>query len=148
MSRNEIDVAAPPAAVWEVLADPRLYANWVVGASSTRAVEGPWPEAGSVLHHSVAMLIRDSTKVLESEPEKRLVLLAQARPLAIARVEVRLEPNGSGTRLALIEELVGGLGGLLPTALVTPQLLVRNRVTVKRLRRLAEIGVQLGEAPA
>ncbi len=33
------DVAAPAAAVWGVLADGWLYANWVVGASRVRSVD-------------------------------------------------------------------------------------------------------------
>jgi uncharacterized protein YndB with AHSA1/START domain len=148
MSRNTIDVAASPAAVWEVLADPRLYANWVVGASSTRAVEGRWPETGSLLHHSVALVIRDSTEVLESEPERRLVLEARARPMVVARVEVLIEPSGSGARIVLEEEAIGGLGAALPSVLWEPQLYVRNQISVKRLRRLAEVGAQQGEAPA
>jgi len=148
MSRNTIDVAAAPAAIWEVLADPRLYANWVVGASSTRAVDGHWPDPGSVLHHSVALVIRDSTEVVESEPERRLVLEARARPVVVARVEVLLEPNGPGTQLVLEEEAIGGLGAALPSALWEPQLYVRNHISVKRLRRLAEVGAQQGEAPA
>jgi uncharacterized protein YndB with AHSA1/START domain len=148
MSRNTIDVAASPAAVWEVLADPRLYANWVVGASSTRAVEGHWPETGSVLYHSVALVIRDSTEVLESEPERRLVLEARARPMVVARVEVLIEPSGSGARIELAEEAIGGLGAALPSVLLEPQLFLRNRIAVKRLRSLAEIGAQQGEAPA
>lgn len=148
MSRNTIDVAASPAAVWEVLADPRLYANWVVGASSTRAVEGRWPETGSVLYHSVALVIRDSTEVLESEPERRLVLEARARPMVVARVEVLIEPSGSGARIELAEEAIGGLGAALPSVLLEPQLFLRNRIAVKRLRSLAEIGAQQEEAPA
>jgi hypothetical protein len=148
MSRNTIDVAVSPAAVWEVLADPRLYANWVVGASSTRAVEGRWPEVGSVLHHSQMLLVRDSTTVLESVPERRLVLEARARPLIVARVDLQLEPDGSGTYLVLDEEPIGGLGGQLPDAVLAAPLYLRNIVATKRLKRLAEIGVQLGEAPA
>ena len=148
MSRNTIDVAASPAAVGEVLADPRLYANWVVGASSTRAVEGRWPKTGAVLHHSVALVIRDSTEVLESEPERRLVLEARARPVVVARVEVLIEPKGAGARIVLEEEAIGGLGAGLPSVLLEPQLFLRNRIAVKRLRSLAEIGAQQGEAPA
>jgi uncharacterized protein YndB with AHSA1/START domain len=148
MSRNTINAAVSPAAVWEVLADPRLYANWVVGTSSTRAVEGRWPEAGAVLHHSVALAIRDTTEVLESEPERRLVLEARARPAIVARVEVLLEPDGAGTHVVLAEEATGGLAAPLPRALYEPLLYLRNRIAVKRLQRLAEIGAQLGEAPA
>jgi len=46
MAVNTIHVAVPRQAVWSVLADPRLYANWVVGTSATRAVDGQWPGRG------------------------------------------------------------------------------------------------------
>jgi hypothetical protein len=36
----------------------------------------------------------------------------------------------------------------LPSVLWEPQLYVRNQISVKRLRRLAEVGAQQGEAPA
>jgi len=148
MARIGIDVDVPPAAVWEVLADPRLYGNWVVGASATRAVEGSWPEVGAVLHHTQMLLIRDSTSVLLSEPERRLVLEARARPLVVARVDVRLEPRDGGTNIVLEEDTVGWIGRLLPRPFTEPALHARNAIAARRLKRLAEIGAHLGEAPA
>jgi uncharacterized protein YndB with AHSA1/START domain len=146
MARITMDVDVSPAAVWAVLADPRLYGNWVLGASSTRAVEGPWPEPGAVLHHSQMLVIRDTTTVLESVPDQRLLLEARARPLVVARVEILLVPDGDGTQVELHEEAIGWIGGLLPRPLTEPALLLRNHVAAKRLKRLAEIGVQLGHA--
>src|SRR3954464_7645782 len=108
MATNTIQVDAPPAAVWEVLADPRLYANWVVGASTTRAVDGHWPQAGAVLHHTQSLVIRDTTSVVASEPRRRLVMEARARPLLVARVELILSPQAGGTFLTLEEHAVGG----------------------------------------
>src|SRR3954447_13829723 len=107
MATNTIQVDAPPAAVWEVLADPRLYANWVVGASTTRAVEGRWPQPGAVLHHTQSLVIRDTTSVLAAEPHARLLLEARARPLLVAHVEVRLSPQAGGT-LIVLDQRAGG----------------------------------------
>jgi uncharacterized protein YndB with AHSA1/START domain len=146
MARNTIHVDAPPEAVFEVLADPRLYGNWVVGASTTRRVDGHWPEVGSVLHHSQMMLIHDTTTVRECEPGRRIVLEARARPVVIANVAVSLEPNGDGTRIVLEETVMGGLAGALPTAVTDALIHVRNSEAVRRLKRLTEIGRALNRA--
>jgi uncharacterized protein YndB with AHSA1/START domain len=144
MARNTIHVDAPREAIWEVLADPRLYANWVVGASTTRDVEGRWPEPGSRLHHTQMLVIHDTTSVLESDPPRRLVLEARARPLLIAHVDVRLEPEDGGTRIVFDESATGGLLGALPQAVSDAPIHLRNHETVRRLKRLAELGRRLG----
>jgi uncharacterized protein YndB with AHSA1/START domain len=146
VARNEISVSVPPDAVWEVLADPRLYASWVVGASSVRKVEGDWPRPGAVLHHSQLMLVHDTTSVLSCEPERRIVLEARARPAVIARVEVTLEPDGDGTHVVVDERVVGGLAAVLPDAVNDPLVHARNAAGIRRLARLAEIGRRLGRS--
>jgi uncharacterized protein YndB with AHSA1/START domain len=146
MAHNEIHVDAPPAAVFEVLADPRFYGNWVVGASTTRAVEGRWPEPGSVLHHVQALVLQDTTTVVLCEPQRRLVLEARARPLVVAEVDIGLAPEGDGTRITLDEEVKDGLLAALPKPVCDALLKARNVETMRRLKRLAEIGHQLGRA--
>jgi uncharacterized protein YndB with AHSA1/START domain len=44
MSRNQIPIAAPPEAVFEVLDDAEAYPRWVVGARRMRRVDPDWPE--------------------------------------------------------------------------------------------------------
>ena len=144
MSRNTIHVDATPQAVYDVLADPRHYANWVVGASATRAFEGRWPEPGSVLHHTQVLLVRDTTTVIESDPPNRLLLEARARPVVVSTVDVRLDPEAGGTRVVLQEEVTGGLMALLPDAVTDALLRLRNWETMRRLKALAEMGVQMG----
>jgi uncharacterized protein YndB with AHSA1/START domain len=146
MARNSIHVQASPEAVFAVLSDPRLYANWVVGASTTRAVEGRWPEPGARLHHTQLLVLHDTTSVLESDPPRRLRLEARARPAVIAQVEVRMEPEGDGTRVVLEEWPTGGLAGAVPRPLIDPLLQLRNREVVRRLKRLTELGLELDRA--
>jgi len=146
VARNTIHVEAPPEAVFEVLADPRLYGNWVVGASTTYAVDGTWPEPGAVLHHAQLLVIRDTTEVLECEPARRVRLEARARPLLVAHVTVTLEPAGGGTRVLLEESVVGGLAAALPRAVTDAVVHVRNAESVRRIKRLTEIGRRLGRA--
>jgi uncharacterized protein YndB with AHSA1/START domain len=146
MARNTIHADVPPDAVWEVLADPRLYANWVVGASTTRAVDGAWPEVGAVLHHTQSLVINDTTTVLVSEPARRLVLEARARPVVVSRVDIKLEPEGDGTLVVIDEEATGALAGDLPRAVTDAALKIRNAETARRLKRLAELGRQIGRS--
>jgi uncharacterized protein YndB with AHSA1/START domain len=146
VARNTIHVDAPPEAVFEVLADPRLYANWVVGASTTYAVDGTWPEPGSVLHHAQLLVIRDTTEVLECEPGRRLRLEARARPLVVAHVTVTLEPDDGGTRVVLEEAVVGGLAAVLPRVVNDAVIGVRNAESVRRIKGLTQIGRRLGRA--
>ena len=140
MALNSIDIVVPPQAVWSVLADPRLYANWVVGASATRRVEGEWPAVGSVLHHTQAVGVSDTTTVLASAPPWRIVMEARVRPVAIMQVSVELEAHGEETHLTLREEVVGGAVAIVPKALLDWLISLRNRESVRRLKELAEIG--------
>jgi uncharacterized protein YndB with AHSA1/START domain len=146
VARNTTHVDAPPEAVFEVLADPRLYGNWVVGASTTYGVDGTWPEPGSVLHHAQMLVIRDTTEVLECQPAHRLRLEARARPLLIAHVTVTLEPDAGGTRVILDESVVGGLAAALPRVANDAVVRLRNAESVRRIKRLTEIGRRLGRA--
>jgi uncharacterized protein YndB with AHSA1/START domain len=143
MARNHIRVDLPPEAVFEVLADPRFLANWVVGASRTRWLEGDWPAVGSTIAHSQIMVIHDTTTVVASDPPRRLQLEARARPLAVANVEVTLEPVAGGTEIVIDEHVIGGLASALPAGLNDVLIRLRNRESARRLRWLSEIGEHL-----
>jgi uncharacterized protein YndB with AHSA1/START domain len=146
MARNTVHVDAPPEAVWEVLSDPRLYGNWVVGASTTRAVDGDWPKVGSVLHHTQLLVFHDTTEVLECEDGRRLVLEARVRPMVVVHVSVTLEPEDGGTRVVLEEWPTGGLAAALPRLVNDAVIGVRNAESVRRIKRLTEIGRRLNRA--
>ncbi len=124
-----------------MLANGWLYTAWVVGASHIRAVESEWPAAGSRIHHSFGawpVMLSDETKVEVSEPPNRLVLLARGRPLGEARVTLRLEPDGGGTRVSMTEEPVSGIGKTLHNRLLDAGLKARNDESLARLAALAE----------
>ena len=136
--RRKLD--RPPSAVWSVLADGRSYSGWVVGARRIRAVDDTWPDTGAHLHHALgtgAAEVKDSTKVIASEPEHRLVLEAHMGPMGTAEVEVVLEPHGSGTMVTMVEHPTGGPMRLIPAILRDPGLCLRNRLSLVRLERLA-----------
>ena len=141
MARNETFIPAPPAAVWDVLADHRSYDHWVVGSKDTRGVEGGWPEPGSRFHHSVGfgpLTIDDHTESLVAEPTRLLKLKAKARPLGTAHVTLELEAEGNGTRVTMIEDAGDALTAVVFNPLT--HLLVRGR-NVESLRRLEELAV-------
>ena len=138
MACNERTIDATPEQIWAVLADARSYARWVVGAKDIRTVDDTWPEPGSRLHHTVGfgpLQLKDNTKVLECEAPRLLVMEARGRPVGIARIELRLEPQGSGTKVTMIEYALRPD----PVKLMNPALdpLIHSRNT-ESLRRLEE----------
>jgi uncharacterized protein YndB with AHSA1/START domain len=140
--RVERRVDADPAAVWAVLSDGWTYPGWVVGASRIRAVESGFPKPGTRLHHSVGawpLLIHDSTRVIECEPEERLVLGARAWPLGEAVIDLRVRPDGNGQSVVtMLEDASSGPGRLAPRRLRAAGLVPRNRESLRRLAHLAE----------
>ena len=132
----------PPARAFEVLSQPRSYAFWVTGVSEIEDHDLSWPAPGARLRHSEGvgpLRLRDTTRVLRSEPPLRLELESRARPLLVARVTLSLQPEDGGTRVRMDEVPTGGLLELpmrLPP--FTQLTRVRNRESLRRLRRLAE----------
>jgi hypothetical protein len=77
MAHNEHLIRAPAEAVFDVLADPRAYAYWVIGSRETRAADDSWPEPGSRFKHTVnagPLRIKDESLVEEMRPGRFLQL--------------------------------------------------------------------------
>jgi polyketide cyclase/dehydrase/lipid transport protein len=144
MPSARLHVDAAPERVWTVLADPRAYAVWVVGARAVHESDAAWPAAGATLRHSqgrAPLILSDTTTVVASEPPRLLELEARVRPLLVSRVLLRLERDGEGTLVRLEERPAGGI--LDPLLRLPPwvQLLAaRNRASLRRLRWAAEVG--------
>jgi uncharacterized protein YndB with AHSA1/START domain len=132
---------ASTEAVWDVLSDGWLYPLWVVGATRIRDVDAHWPQSGSRLHHSAGVwpaVLDDHTEVLELERGTRLVLKARGWPAGEAKVVITTSPEGTGTRIDLREDAVGGPGRLVPGVVRRPLIHVRNQESLARLILLAE----------
>jgi uncharacterized protein YndB with AHSA1/START domain len=141
MARNEIVVEAPPEAVFDVLADPRTYGQWVVGSREIRAADESWPEPGSAFDHSVGkapLVIADDTSVVASRPPVMLELRARARPLPTARITLHLQPYEKGTRVTMIEDPTSRTLNVVGGPLLHAVIRVRNRESLSRLKALAE----------
>lgn len=134
-------VGVPPAIVWSVLADAGAYEHWVVGCREVRGVEGEWPEEGSCFHHTFMVgpvPIPDRTDVIECVPGRRLQLNARARPTGHARVGLELRACAGRTEVVMTEEPTDGLARLGDNPLGHALIHLRNRESLRRLRRLAE----------
>ena len=134
-------VDASPEAVWAVLSDPLVYAEWVVGAKVIRHADPQWPAVGAALHHTVGAgpaEVKDATTVTEVEEGRRLRLRARARPLGVASVELRLRAADRGcTDVEMIESVVEPVLLRLLNPLFDPLISLRNRESLRRLERLA-----------
>jgi NAD(P)-dependent dehydrogenase (short-subunit alcohol dehydrogenase family)/uncharacterized protein YndB with AHSA1/START domain len=142
MARNRIHIDAAPDRVAQILAEPRQYPRWVVGAASFRDSDESFPAPGSRFHHTVSLgpwSLRDHTEVLESELPSRIVLEAKARPLGTARVEISLAPDRGGTEVMVDETPADRISALLTRNPVADSALrVRNAKSLTRLKRLVE----------
>lgn len=148
MARNDTYIDRDPQTVWDVLADGRSYGHWVVGSSEIRHVEPGFPSPGTAFHHKVGwgpLKIADHTRVLEATPPRQLKLRAKARPLGTAYVSITLTPEGSGTRVHMVEDAGDPLTRLVFNPLT--HLLVRGR-NVESLRRLKELAEDRGPSMA
>jgi uncharacterized protein YndB with AHSA1/START domain len=140
MSRNAILISAPAESVFDVLVDPQEYAHWVVGAKRIRDVDESWPRPGSRFHHAVGAgpaELKDSTKVVEIDRPRRLVLEARFRPPGLACIELDVEslaPDRS--RVTMVEAAT--INGPVSERLVDPLIAARNWWSLRRLKRAAE----------
>lgn len=136
-------VAGVPAdEIFAVLADPWMYAAWVVGASHLRAADEHWPAVGAAIHHSVGVwpaVVRDVSRVTTCEQNERLTLDVAVWFLGRGTVDLRLEPAGPGrTAIVMREDMHSGVVSKLPDAVVDAFLRVRNNETLGRLVAMAE----------
>ena len=127
--------------VFAVLADGWIYPVWVVGASRMRAVDDDWPGVGSRLHHSAGawpLLIDDTSEVLGYDPPRTMVLQARGWPAGEARVEITVEPSGTGCQVSIAEDASSGPALAVPGPVRQAMIAVRNQETLRRLAYLAE----------
>ena len=132
---------APIDDVWAVLAEPRTYPRWVVGARHIRGVEGDWPSPGSRFFHQVGFgpfHVKDWTRSTEVLPGRRLVMHARMWPFGSARVEIDLESvSDDATRVVMVETPVRGPLDIVYNRVLDALVDWRNAVSLRRLGGLA-----------
>lgn len=146
----ELDMDAPPHAVYEVLADADRYADWVVSAKEVRFHDASWPAPGSTFHHTQGMgplQLKDTTSVLEVTPDRELLLEVRGRPLMTANTLIQLTPIDAGrrTRVAMHERPTAGIVRAIHNPLVHAALKARNLESLRRLRSIVEDEVNVAE---
>ncbi|MDP9347073.1 MAG: SRPBCC family protein [Actinomycetota bacterium] len=140
MARNVALLPVTPERIWAVLSDPAGYGYWVVGPDTIRDADGGWPQPGTKIHHRVGagpLKLNDDTQVVEADAQRRLVLHARARPFGTARVELQLVPEGTSTRVVMIEGPGDRLSRLLHNPLTDRVMHRRNEVALRRLTELS-----------
>ncbi len=140
MPVNETIVEAPPPRLWDVLADPPSYEEWVVGNKEIHDHDRRWPAPGTEFGHKVGfgpMTVNDKTVALESLAPRRLVMNVRALPVGHGIVTFELAESGSGTLVRMEEKPAGGPVKLL-WPVFDPLVRMRNAETLRRLKRLAE----------
>lgn len=141
MAHNEIHVDASPEAVFDVLADPRSFARWVVGSRRIRRADPDWPAPGTAFDHAVGFgpfVLKDHSRVEECVRPRRLKLLVKLRPISRAHVTLRLQPEGRGAHVAMDEQAADARSRLLFNRLTDPLVRLRNAESLRRLKALAE----------
>lgn len=133
-------IEAPRDEVFNLLANPTTYPDWLVGAQRIRSVDDAFPEAGAGFDHSVgptkATTVDDDTAVVESHGHRRLVLEVHVGPFT-GEVEFDLRKRGNdATELTMRERSTGVAQMLMP--LLRPALSLRNRQSLRQLAQIAQ----------
>lgn len=132
------EIAASPTEVFDVLAEPRTYPEWLVGAKRIRDVDADFPSKGAEFDHTVGagpVSIDDSTEVIDVQRPERLELRVKAGHFN-GEVVFLLLPSPKGTEVRFRERPIGPPAALTP--LLRPSLQARNAESLKQLRELIE----------
>lgn len=134
-------IKRPPPALWSVLEDGSRYADWVVGTSASRPVDGRWPELGAKIQYEVRIgpwTVGGYTVVRRHEPPQWLELEVFSEPLGTARIAFDIRTWGPDTLVIVDEHPLQGPGGTLHNAAVDALLQVRHRSMLGRLAKVVE----------
>jgi hypothetical protein len=126
--------------VWDVLADGRSYAEWVLGTRNIRDVDPDWPGQGAEIRYAVGIgrwTFEDITTVRLAEPGRRLELEAHAGRLGTARVSIVLLPWGESQTVVILDEHpLSGPGARWHSIMVEALLRLRNERMLRSLTRV------------
>jgi uncharacterized protein YndB with AHSA1/START domain len=141
VSRTEYVINTTPGRVFAILADGWTYSDWVVGTAHIRDVDRDYPAPGTAVHHKAGpwpVSLRDSSVVLDCEPDRMLLLRVGIWPLGEAKVRLTLTPvGGAATRVTMDEEFAEGPLHWIRTKVDDLVLHWRNRESLRRLGDLA-----------
>lgn len=106
VARRSRTVAAPPERVWEVVGDPHHLPRWWPRVTRVEAVTGE--HFTEVLATQDGRSLRADFRVVDSRPSERRAWEQELegtpfeRVFAASSTEVKLLPDGEGTRVTLV----------------------------------------------
>lgn len=128
-------VAAPRDEVFDAIADPRTYPDWLVGAQRIRHVDPSFPAPGSEFAHSVGpsdeVTVDDTSEAVAVDEDRRLVLEVRVGPVRGGVEFVLGAPTPQTTEIVLRERPIGPAVVLTPV--LRPSLGARNEESLRRL---------------
>jgi uncharacterized protein YndB with AHSA1/START domain len=140
---RQIDIAAPPQRVYDVVADPTCLGEWVtIQEELEEAPEGDL-KAGSRLRQRMRVAgqrFHLSWTVVEADPPSRIVWEGKGPMGTKARAVYELSGNGDGTHFSYCNqyELPGGIAGRLAGRAVNAASGREADRTLARLKKLVE----------
>ncbi|MFE2492344.1 SRPBCC family protein [Streptomyces mirabilis] len=138
--RHQVIERAPDA-VWAVLADPKLYADWVVGTSASWPLDARWPQVDAALAYRVGLgpwTYEGRTVVRRVEPPRWLELEADSSRLGTARIAIEVRPWGGQALVLVDEHPLRGPGGAKHAAPLDLLIQLRHRSMLPRLAQTVE----------
>ena len=141
--QREINIAAPPDVVYDVVMDPRRLGDWVTIHQSLEDAPAGQLEQGSTLSQCLKLAgqrLKVRWTVVENDHAKRVVWEGRGPMRSKAKVIYELAPDGIGTRFSYTNEydLPGGRLGRLAGPVVKRMTTGELDASLQRLRRLVE----------
>lgn len=142
--RSEIEIAAPPERVWEVLVDPDRLPQYNVTIVEVSDATGRLDQVGSTYRAVTKVYgrrIEGPWEVTEVTPMHRIVQRGSGAGGASATVNGTVEPSGDGTQAAVEVDyqLPAGFVGAVANKLFVERSVERDvRHTMENLKALVE----------
>jgi uncharacterized protein YndB with AHSA1/START domain len=134
----QVDIAAPPARVWEVMADAERWAEWTPSVTSVEIHDKPM-RLGSSATIRQPKVPPGRFKVTWFEPGKGFTWSTGIPGILFARAHHVIEPSPLGARVTLAVRFDGLFGGVMGKRMAT---LNREYIAMEAagLKRFAEEG--------
>jgi carbon monoxide dehydrogenase subunit G len=139
-------IAAPPAAVWDVLADLEHQSDWMVDVRSLEIVSEQKQGEGAVMHVTSELfglpVVRDVLAVTRWEPRRRMDI--EHRGQFHGSGQFVLDEAHNGTIFTWVEDFkppLGPLGEAAFALVIRPHLRRVFARSIANVRRLAEASV-------
>ncbi|MGA5474121.1 SRPBCC family protein [Streptomyces arboris] len=134
-------IERPVEDVWEVLADPKRYVEWVVGTADSTPDEGTWPQLDSSIAYTVRLgrwSAQGRTVVRRCEAPHVLELEAESGWLGTARIALKVRRWGRNTLVIIDEHPLRGPAAKLHNTALDAFVQVRHRSMLPRLAEAVE----------